>query len=363
MATRRGVWGLLWKLLLSVALAAALLALAFRAIAAELQAQGQDPLQAVGAAVAAVSPVDLLVYAGFFTVVHAARVLRWVEQVRPLGETDRGMIIRICAIGYGAIVLFPLRLGEVVRPFLLARESKHVDLGQATGVTVTERIIDGLLITALLFVAVATAPEPASALVRSTGYAAAVVFGSASGGLILFVWKRTWAVWLLRNTLGRVHAGVAGKIEGLLQGFVDGLRSLGAAGALWRFLGWTLVYWGANAVGMWWLARAFDLPIPIWGGFGLLAVLVVGIMLPAGIGFLGNFQLFLGEGLRLYLPVSQIAAGGLAFALVMNGIQLLLQVGIAIPFLLRQGMGLRGLVALQQEAEAASPAPVPATAP
>jgi uncharacterized membrane protein YbhN (UPF0104 family) len=285
-------------------------------------------------------------------VVHAARVVRWVLQVQPLGETDRPMLFRVGVIGYAAIVLFPLRLGELVRPFLLARESRKVGFAAAMGTTVTERIVDGLVITALLFATILTAPiEPAPVLIAA-GWASAAVFCSASVGLALFVWQRRIALGLLRATIGRVSPGLAHRLEGLMGAFVEGLRSLGTAGALIPFCLWTAVYWGTNALGIWWLARGFGLELPWHAGAGLLSVLVVGIMIPAGPGFLGNFQLFLGRGLELYLPSAEIQVQGLAFALTMNVVQLLLQVGVAIPFLAMTGMGLRRLVAVQREASA-----------
>jgi hypothetical protein len=314
----------------------------------EVETGGQPVAQVIWDSISALPWWALPAYAASFLVVHLARILRWVAQVRPLGETDSRMVFRVCAIGYAAIVLFPWRLGEVIRPYLLARESEKVSFAEAAGTTVTERIIDGLLITLLLFVCIATAPQPPSDTVRNSGYIALTVFSSATFGIFLFAWQRQIAVWLIRNTFGRLSAKVATTIEALLEGFLTGLGSLRQSGALGWFTLLTVVYWTANALGIWLLAMAFGITIPVLAGFGLLAVLVVGIMLPAGPGFLGNFQFFLGEGLRLYIPTLTVASFG--FSLSMNIVQLLLQVGFAVPFLLASGMGLRQLVDVQQKA-------------
>lgn len=344
--------GLWWKMLLSLGIAAFFLALASRGIVGELDGGWAALRGELARAVGAIGVMDLAVYALLFLVVHVSRVVRWVLQVEPLGESDRGLIFRVCAIGYGAIVLFPLRLGELVRPFLLARESRHVGFAAAMGTAVTERVIDGLVITGLLFVTVMTAPITPSPLIVAAGWASATVFVSASAGLCLFVWQRAWAERLLRGSVGRVAPGVVAKVESMMAAFIEGLRSLGRAGALGPFVFWTVLYWGANALGIAWLARAFGLDIPWLAGAGLLSVLVVGIMIPAGPGFLGNFQLFLGEGLQLYLPSEAIQVQGLAFALTMNVVQLVLQVGFAVPFLARTGMGLGRLLEVQREAQA-----------
>lgn len=339
----------------SLVVGAALLALVMRPLFQELSAQGQSPWQALGDAFVSVSPGSLVVYGLLFLVVHVTRVWRWVVQVQPLGESDRRLIFRVCAIGYAAIVAFPFRIGEVVRPYLLARESDNVGFEAALGTAVTERVIDGLVITGLLFVAVWTAPIAPGPAVLAAGTASAVVFASATVGLVLFVVAHDLAVKLLHGTIGRVSAGLANRLESMLEGFVEGLRSLGRSGTLVPFFVLTAVYWGVNALGIWWLARSFGLMVPLYSGLGLLAVLVVGLMVPGAPGFLGNFQLALDRGLRLYLGDAAIGATGLAFALTMNVIQLVLQIGFAVPFLARSHIGVRGLVDLQQQASDARP--------
>lgn len=286
-------------------------------------------------------------YIFFFLVVHLARIVRWVYQVQPLGEHDSKKVFRICSVGFGAIIILPLRLGEIVRPIMLARES-DISFSQALGTTVVERVIDGLVITGLLFLSIWTAPEQVPLFVRSTGLISLFVFLGASLGLALFAIKRAWMIWLLKQTFGRISTNIFEKLQQLFIGFVDGISSLNSSRTLLPFLALTALYWTANAIGMWFLAMAFGLQLPLFAGFGLLSMLVVGIMIPAGPGFLGNFQLFLSEALKLYLPISVIGATGLAFALSMNAIQFVIQVGFAIPFFLASGLQLQNFIQIPE---------------
>lgn len=296
-------------------------------------------------------------YALAFLGVHVARVVRWVWQVRPLGERDMRLVTSVCAVGYAAIVLFPFRVGELVRPYLLARRSEQVTFSAAMGTAVVERIIDGLFITALFFVTILTAPMASSPLLHAAGYTSATVFVSASVGLALFAWQRAFATRLLGWTFGTVDRALAamgrsvdlsGKVEGLMEDFLAGLRSLRSDGTLVPFLVLTVVYWGINAFGIWLFARAFGLDVPLVAGVGLLSVLVVGIMVPGGPGLVGTFQIALTEGLKLYLPAASIGPVALSFALLMNLIQLVIQVGFAYPFLRVLGMGAGDVVRAQQ---------------
>ena len=51
-----------------------------------------------------------------------------------------------------AILALPVRLGEFVRPYFVARE-RRVRMSAAVGTVAVERIVDGLLISILFFVA------------------------------------------------------------------------------------------------------------------------------------------------------------------------------------------------------------------
>lgn len=315
---------------------------------------------AVGDALRAL-PLSVVVgYAAAFIGVHVARMARWVLQVRPLGERDTWKVVSVCAVGYAAIVVFPFRLGELVRPYLLDRVSEHVEFGEALGTAVVERILDGLFITVLFFVTITTAPVAPPDLIRSAGWMSLGVFGSATLGLALFAWQRNVALQVLGGTFGLVDRAVS-RVRGrplglvrvlveLMDSFLRGVRALRSEGTLWSFGALTVVYWGINAFGIWLLATGFGLVLPWYAGIGLLSVLVVGIMVPSAPGLVGTFQAALAAGLLLYLPEASLGASALAFALVMNVIQLVIQVGAAVPFLPRVGIGVSDLVRVQQEA-------------
>ena len=272
----------------------------------------------------------LWVYVASFVVVHAARLGRWVVMVRGISDAPPAQVVGVGLAGFAAIVLFPLRLGEFVRPLLLQRRA-GVSFSAGLGTAVVERVADGLIITLVLFLSILAAPVSASEVVRSAGWASLLVFVSATVGLTLFAWKRWLAERIVTETVGRLSPRVSRGLIETMETFSVGLRSLYGGGRLWWFLLLTAVYWSANAFGMWWLARGFGFMLPWYAGWGLLGTLVVGLMIPTGPGFLGNFQYFVQEGLRLYLPGSSAGAAGLAMGLIQNGLQLLVQVLAAVP--------------------------------
>ena len=326
----RSQW--IWRFLASLAIGAGLLWLTLHSMAAEAgDAGGIGGLwQATLASAQAVEGRYLWVYLASFVVVHAARLGRWVVMVRGISDAPVAEVVGVGLTGFAAIVLFPLRLGELVRPALLQQRT-GVPFSAGLGTAVVERVADGLIITLVLFLSILAAPVAASEVVRSAGWVSLGVFLSASVGLGLFVWRRSMAEALLEATVGRLSAKVARGLIETMETFSQGVGSLHGGGRLWWFLALTALYWSANAMGMWWLARGFGFELPWYAGWGLLGTLVVGLMIPTGPGFLGNFQYFVQEGLRLYLPGSAAGAAGLAMGLIQNGLQLMVQVLVAVP--------------------------------
>ena len=57
-------------------------------------------------------------------------------------------------------------------------------------------------------------------------------------------------------------------------------------------------------------------------------VVAIGIVLPAGPGLVGNFHEFGKLGLSLYLPKSVVSGAGMAYLVLVHGLQLVWYVGI-----------------------------------
>ena len=245
-----------------------------------------------------------VVFVGIYTICHLARVIRWYFLVRPLGEVDPATVHRVCAVGFTAILLLPLRLGELVRPVLLAGTSRLPTAGVLATVVV-ERIIDGLIITGLLFVGLWTYRGDASLeLARAVGTIAAAIFVPALVMCVVAYRNRRLARRMVMATLGRIWEGAGERVATMLEQFAAGFGAMSRREDLVPFLGGTAVYWTANVISMWLLMRiGFDLDVAPWEAVTVMAVLVVGIMVPAGPAMAGNFEYFMAQGMALFVPI------------------------------------------------------------
>ena len=73
------------------------------------------------------------------------RAQRWHVLLRPLGAVPFPSVLSATAIGFGASTVLPLRLGEIVRPALLARGAR-IGMSAALSSVVLERLFDMLLV-------------------------------------------------------------------------------------------------------------------------------------------------------------------------------------------------------------------------
>ena len=274
-----------------------------------------------------------------------ARAGRWWFLVRPLGPVAPTTVLAIACAGFLWIVLLPWRLGEFVRPLLLARAST-IPFSQALGTVALERVADGLLVCGMFFVATATLPEaPAIASLYTACLGVAALFGAALLVLLaLAVWPRA-AGELVRRSLGRLAPTLAERLAELARGIAEGLAALPSARPLLLFVLVTLAYWAANALGMWMLARGCGVPLGLAETFAALAVLNLTLLIPGPPAHVGTFQLGLLTGLALFLPPATVADRGAVFAFYLYVCQLAMTVALGLVATLRLRWGWRETLA------------------
>jgi hypothetical protein len=329
-----------WKYVVSIAIGAVLIWLAFR---------GED-WSGFGDRLRSVDVGMVGLYLGLFAFAHSIRIVRWGVLVRALGPIRWRDIVSAGSVGYMCIIVFPLRLGELVRPYLV-RGKGGVTASGALATVVVERVIDGLLFVGLFFVFLAMLPpsdNPAVAAVRASAYLAGAVFVSALVVLVAAYYRRQTTVAIVRNLGEKVHVGLTAKVVTLLTAFLDGLKVLPDRRRLVAFFAMTVVYWALLGVGMKLMAVATHIPdLTYTGGFALLAVLVVGIMIPAGPGFTGTFELALKGGFALLVLAPESQANIALYTVMLHVTQLLVQVVFGAAFLLTGQVDMREAVSAE----------------
>lgn len=276
-----------------------------------------------------------------WSLVHVIRALRWQLLLAPIAKVSTRRVFAASFVGFLAILLLPLRAGEVVRPVMI-REQGRLSAWAAAGTLGAERIVDGLVLSLLLFAALSLSPRldplperlgdlPISvAIIPRAAYAALLLFSVAFLVMLAFHRWRQAARRSVDVVVGRFSPRFAEWISGRVENVADGLRFL----SLWRqsvpFVLSTLAYWLINVGCTWLLAWGIGFEGFTYGRACVLTgVLALGILMPNAPGFFGAYQFSLYAGLAVFYPRETVLERGAAFVFTMYVLQTLITIVFA----------------------------------
>lgn len=280
----------------------------------------------------------------------ALRTLRWERMIRPLipADLDRRTLHLTSWLGFAAVIVFPLRAGELVRAAFFRGKPGQSAFGPVLGALLVERVLDGLWIVLAIAVAFAwrfghdgfEVPVWALGIWGITSVVfllllAVLVFVALAAedrlGALVRVTGLPW--------LGRRFATarwLAEQLERVIGRLALGMKSAMAARNLGAAILYTFAYWGANALGIWWLARAFLLPVGPDSVLLVLGFSAVGVFIPGAPGHVGNFHEFARLGLSARFSSALVTGPGMAFVVTLHAVQTLIYLGLG-------AVGLAGL--------------------
>ena len=307
--------------------------------------RGGLPLIPPASAFANVKMSYVVAYVFLLATWHTVRATRWRHLLAPLGDIPLRRVLAVSWIGFGAILLMPLRAGEFVRPYMIRQKGK-ISMAAATGTVGAERIIDGLCLTILLFVCLQIAkpldPLPDHigklnipvAAVPGYAYLALIAFLCAFALMALFYWRPVLGHKVVEKTVGIFSKNVAEKAGEFIARTADGLKFLPNLKHFGPFMLETAFYWFTNGLSMWVLARGCGIEdITLIQAFVVMGVLGVGILVPAGPGVFGAFQASIYAALAMYFHDDVVLGPGGAFVFLVYVIQFVWHILTAAFFL------------------------------
>lgn len=288
------------------------------------------------------------------------RAVRWQVLLQPLGPTTFGRAFRATAVGFAASSVLPARAGEFIRPYFLARQTRHArpEGLSATGAFATivlERLLDVVTVLCLLASYVfffgrdlAVANPALFAVVKWAGASAAA--GALVALVVLFMLAGDPA--RLGRAIRRLEqvlpAALAGLIARVAETFARGLGVIRRPAPLLVALAWSLPLWLSIAAGIWAITMAFRIAVPFTGSFVLIAMLVLGVIVPTP-GAIGGFHEAFRIGATMFFGAPETAAVGAAILLHAFSIGPSLLLGVV--FAAQEGLNLSGMRRLAAQAE------------
>jgi len=270
-----------WRIWLGFAISLAFLAFAFR---------GQD----LGEVRRALRQTDyrLLVpaLALYFTGVWI-RAIRWSVLLRPIVRLSARQVFPVVVVGYTANNILPLRTGEVVRAYLLGRQT-GVKKTSSLATIAVERLFDGL--TMLSFMLLAATVVSFTSELRHLTLVAFILFVGMLIGLFVLTLGGSLRDRLMQLVLGPMPTPVADRVERVAESFLSGLGVLRRASDLGIVAGTSVVAWLCEAGMYWVIARALgtDLASVLGVGETLLTTGVANLatLVPSSPGYVGPFE-------------------------------------------------------------------------
>jgi uncharacterized protein (TIRG00374 family) len=290
---------------------------------------------------------------------YALRAWRWQSLLAPIGPTRFSTAFRTTVIGFAASFILPARAGEVIRPYLLARQ-EHLNPTSAFATIILERLLD-LATVLLLFASFVFTVQPgvlsadASELAKIKFWGGVSALAAVSGLGVLFA-LAGHPERLGRAAL-RVERVLPPRLAQLTAGFVEtfarGLAVMRQPGLLLVALGQSFPLWMSIAAGIWLTSLAFHITFPYTASFLVMTVLVVGVAAPTP-GAIGGFHFAYKFAVGVFFGVPPDRALGAATLL--HAISFVPVTLLGIVFMMREGLTLAGA---RQIAEVAGAGDVP----
>lgn len=250
------------------------------------------------------------------------RALRWRYLTDAIAPLPTGSLFRATAVGFLANNVFPLRLGELVRAWTLARDQR-IGVAPVVGTIVLERVIDGVVVIAMAMVIFGVRGSR-SGDAFAVGIPLLVGALLPLGAVLLMRFQPERAGGLARFAARRLLPGKTGdSLEELVRRMSEGLGSIQGGRHLWWVALYSVLIWGVLGVVPFlagFAALGIDLgPLrrTLAASYVVLTAVGIAVALPSAPGFFGPYHLAAREALARFgvSDEAALALGTLSHAL------------------------------------------------
>ncbi len=281
----------------------------------------------IGKSLGQVRWVYIFIYLMILLALQAIRSIRWQILLSPLLRVEQNVLFPITSVGFLAILYFPVRSGELVRPYLLSQQ-KNISLSAALATIVLERILD--LVTILVFIIFTAFSAQLPKWVLGAGYLAAALVLVILTFMALFILKESLVMKIFQKIFKPFSSRITERINNFILSFNRGAHIL----FNWRvmissFIA-SIALWGGVAISNYMMFYAFSLSLPFLAALVLVVIIDLGLFIPAAPGFVGSFQFFCTAGLALFGVQKESA---LSYSILTHALQLLMVTALGLIFL------------------------------
>jgi len=230
--------------------------------------------------------------------VYVTQGWRWTLVLRPVAAVSMWRSVQAIYIGLFANEVLPLRSGELIRSFLMAKWN-GLEFGVVVSSVVVERLFDGVWLILFFFLCTRFVKLPQLLLDGSLILLAILVVLGALVALAIFMKHHAHAV--VRQSRWKEK----------LWHVVEGLHAMGNSPSFYLAALVSFLYLALQAVPVFALMKGFGIPLNFWQAAVVLVILRLGSIPPQAPGNVGSFQALTKLGLMLF-GIDKAAATGFA---------------------------------------------------
>jgi|GEM_PF-5228368 len=266
---------------------------------------------------------------------YLTRMARWYVILLPVKKTHFCSLFVSTIIGFMTVALLPFRVGEVIRPYLLARrENISKSLAFATIIPV-ERLFDLTAILVFFALYVILVPTPGGAAAEQLD--ALATLKEASVFLVAAIVIAAVLFLLLRfrsrqflNVTEKIFSVISKKwakrLNIILASFVEGLTIIKTARQFIVVFFWSLATWFAIGMAFWFVILAFGYTIPVYHIFVILFLTAAGAAIPVPAG-IGPWHYLAYMGVHYFYGIPESIAWGIVFVMHVVGFAVAVIIG------------------------------------
>jgi glycosyltransferase 2 family protein len=244
-----------------------------------------------------------------------ARTWRWHYMLRALKVVSLRRLFPVVCIGYMGNNIYPARIGELLRAYVLRRK-EGVSISASLATILVERIFDGVVMLLFVFVGLPLAPSIPDNW-RNFVIIFSLLFFGALGVFFVIAASphrsRALSDWVIDRL---VPARFREAIRGFAGRFLEGLYFLRSGRDVAMIFVTSLVVWLAETGKYWFVMHAFDFEVSFFVLMLMNGVVNLFTTIPSAPGYIGTFDQPGIEILKAFGVPPNIAG---AYTLVLHG--------------------------------------------
>ncbi len=233
------------------------------------------------------------------------RSVRWYFMLQQIKKIGLNSLFSATMIGFMANYLFPARLGEFVRAYVIG-EKESISKSASFATIIFERILDGMTVLTLLFIILICFSFPLPDWMKSAVYLTSGFYIFALLFLILLKIQTNKALKLARFIFRPLPKKIQDIFLSTLNSFIAGLQILHHFRNILVSVLLSVLVWIPPGIIIYLILISFDIYLPIYASYLILIIFCFGVMIPSAPGFIGTIQFLSVSGLALFgVPKSQ----------------------------------------------------------